>query len=1215
MKVMALKSKLWAKLRWFFLSAQALLLLALLSAILLLSTDYGRRWLVHLGVDYVNEADNGLEIRYKKLRTDSLGHWRFQQLQLFREQKLWLQIDDLALDISVRALRDKRIHLKHLSAAQLHYFHTANAPQSSDSEKATTQSLNLQNIQWSLLVDEFAIARTQIEVGEALQIPDYKISGQLEALSERAPLFVEMSAQSLDELAAQMRFDLHSTVLATDRVRIKGSLLEEARGKDQRQGLLGRLMELPEGQPIDAELEVELVVTDEDILVDLVHVEQALLGTPILAQGKLEIRKDFSAISSEGLSLQIGEKTQSIAGQWRRSDTQQTLQAQLKLDAFPLPLLQPWLPQIKAGHVDSDTHLQLQYDGELMSMLKRLQMNSHTRFDLMLDSPHGLFALKGDTQFSAGETRLSWSQLMFSLEHAGLSTELESEGSVDLGSEYVEGELRSNGVPYELFELGAKISGQTLPPELRLDLGRLNLSGSAYYRRWQQSLSALAEIEASGTYQQNAIALNFDATANQGLWNIQKLDANFGGASLDAAGQLDPFGKDNRLQLSLAELDIDLLSQFLNQIPPDLKGSLNTTISLSDSLREPSADGRLVAFLQFPLPDEHGQFRSEALNFESDFNWKQRALKLDTARLVLVERENLELFSASASAEFETPLPALELEMHASQLPATLFASLGWPDHSGRLNLDLRMKNKSANEFSQAWLESLQFEILGSYSTAKVQQMQKSTGSRASELRWDFDLNTNRDKADQARQWRLNSKISQVEGGENLAQNEGWLNATLDIANLYNSIDGFKQIPPITINSELNLAALDFLLERDQSLRGALSANIQLGGATEKPEVTGVLQLREGAYVNDSVGLAFYDIAVDADADNSNFRIQNASANDGRGGSINANGRVHWLEPHARDAIQINAELKQLELVSRSDIQAEVEGKLALVGSFEESLLSGDLQLRPLEVSIESNPGAGIPELQVRRQSSRAEEAQSKGPKLILDLNIRADQQAFIRGRGLEAELAGQLGLKGPVEKIDYDGKFQTVRGQFELFGKRFNLERGELGFSNQSIALLVIGQYKKKDTEYRAELSVLGDKYKLELSSVPSLPDDEILARLIFGKSVQQITPLQAVQLAAAVQKLRGGGGFDPIASTRELLGVDTLNIESESTETGNAVNVGAGKYLSDNVFLELERSSDPAHPWQGNILIELTPSISLESTSGSSSEATVELLWKKDY
>jgi translocation and assembly module TamB len=98
-------------------------------------------------------------------------------------------------------------------------------------------------------------------------------------------------------------------------------------------------------------------------------------------------------------------------------------------------------------------------------------------------------------------------------------------------------------------------------------------------------------------------------------------------------------------------------------------------------------------------------------------------------------------------------------------------------------------------------------------------------------------------------------------------------------------------------------------------------------------------------------------------------------------------------------------------------------------------------------------------------------------------------------------------------------------------------------------------------------------------------------------------------------VKTLQGGGGFDPIEKARDVLNVDTIKVNTEETEEGQAVSLGAGKYISDKVYLELERSSDPANPWQGNVRIELAPHVSLESTTGGTTGGSAEILWKYDY
>jgi autotransporter translocation and assembly factor TamB len=57
----------------------------------------------------------------------------------------------------------------------------------------------------------------------------------------------------------------------------------------------------------------------------------------------------------------------------------------------------------------------------------------------------------------------------------------------------------------------------------------------------------------------------------------------------------------------------------------------------------------------------------------------------------------------------------------------------------------------------------------------------------------------------------------------------------------------------------------------------------------------------------------------------------------------------------------------------------------------------------------------------------------------------------------------------------------------------------------------------------------------QITFTSTPALPQDEVLARLLFGSSVTSLSPTQAIQLAAALNSLRGsGGGLNPLGKLR---------------------------------------------------------------------------------
>jgi len=91
--------------------------------------------------------------------------------------------------------------------------------------------------------------------------------------------------------------------------------------------------------------------------------------------------------------------------------------------------------------------------------------------------------------------------------------------------------------------------------------------------------------------------------------------------------------------------------------------------------------------------------------------------------------------------------------------------------------------------------------------------------------------------------------------------------------------------------------------------------------------------------------------------------------------------------------------------------------------------------------------------------------------------------------------------------------------------------------------------------------LSGTSRNLKLILQSEPALPQDEILARLLFGCGAAEITPMQALLLAMVAKSFTVGGGrqLDFISRTREFLGVDDLRFESSGDGVGQG-SAGSG-------------------------------------------------------
>src|SRR3546814_17271505 len=79
-------------------------------------------------------------------------------------------------------------------------------------------------------------------------------------------------------------------------------------------------------------------------------------------------------------------------------------------------------------------------------------------------------------------------------------------------------------------------------------------------------------------------------------------------------------------------------------------------------------------------------------------------------------------------------------------------------------------------------------------------------------------------------------------------------------------------------------------------------------------------------------------------------------------------------------------------------------------------------------------------------------------------------------------------------------------------------------------------------------------------------------MARLLFGGSVTELSALEAVQLAASLNSLRGGGGgLNPLGKLRSATGLSRLRILGADEATGRGQAMSAGFYLGEDIYLEV--------------------------------------------
>ena len=308
--------------------------------------------------------------------------------------------------------------------------------------------------------------------------------------------------------------------------------------------------------------------------------------------------------------------------------------------------------------------------------------------------------------------------------------------------------------------------------------------------------------------------------------------------------------------------------------------------------------------------------------------------------------------------------------------------------------------------------------------------------------------------------------------------------------------------------------------------------------------------------------------------------------------------------------------------------ETQVQGGLKLTGPLAgQPLLSGQITLIKTELRVPSTGfggASGLPDLRHIHEPSDVHATRARAGlldsaatgrrgsgDLALDLTIAAPNQLFIRGRGLDAELGGEVRLLGSLATPRPSGAFNLIRGRLDILGKRFDLDEALLQLEGDLVPFLrVMASSESQDITASVQIEGRADDPKVSFTSIPELPEEEVLALLLFGRGLQNLSALQALQLANAVATLAGRGGEGVVSRLRQSFGLDNLDVK---TSDEGAAELTVGKYLGQNLYSEVTVDQDGKS--QINLNFDLTDSITLRGSTGSGGNTGVGVFLEKDY
>src|SRR5699024_5444667 len=117
-----------------------------------------------------------------------------------------------------------------------------------------------------------------------------------------------------------------------------------------------------------------------------------------------------------------------------------------------------------------------------------------------------------------------------------------------------------------------------------------------------------------------------------------------------------------------------------------------------------------------------------------------------------------------------------------------------------------------------------------------------------------------------------------------------------------------------------------------------------------------------------------------------------------------------------------------------------------------------------------------------------------------LDVVVSAPRRIFVRGRGLDAEMGGHLRVRGPITGVSAVGGFELIRGRLSILGKRIDFDSGTITLTGSLDPTIdLVAHSDAGDTTVVITVTGRASDPKIVFSSQPALPQDEVLAQLIF--------------------------------------------------------------------------------------------------------------------
>jgi autotransporter translocation and assembly factor TamB len=418
-------------------------------------------------------------------------------------------------------------------------------------------------------------------------------------------------------------------------------------------------------------------------------------------------------------------------------------------------------------------------------------------------------------------------------------------------------------------------------------------------------------------------------------------------------------------------------------------------------------------------------------------------------------------------------------------------------------------------------------------------------------------------------------------------------------------------------------------LSDDSDVRGLFSCDFKITGNFANPLINGYAQLQNPNIAVGGVVLKNGNVLLRGDG--KIIYVSDAKFIDDykKKLSIAGSGKLFFNGIIPNINTNLHLTFDNFTLFNSESIKIKVRGSGSMTGPINDMVIAGNIDIPKCELDCFDTSEARqnediVVENDIFLNPIKKKDIPPEKDFFKYNVSMHCPKIIFL-GNIFEICFAGNLLLSTYSGKATLVGELKLTNGRLDLFGKRMLFTKGYANFIEKfpfdPDAFLVC---TRNLGDIGVILNIKNTPNKgssLELLSTPNYTKDVILSKMIFGKELKYLSIGEIAQLANAVASFQQKGYIFLVLNTFQKIGiVDSISFTNDSeasnplysntqnSHNSHKVNMSAGKYVHDNLFISVNKKQEET---TFDVDFSLTPKISIKANTNG--EAGVS--WKHRY